>query len=109
MCVGALAEVETPDLPDTLGGVPDSKSDSRSKRRKLADRLLLAIEIISVISLVGILVNGLGLLRELNQEVAQALNPVTPTPTPLVMAVVLPSGHTPPDAHGNRQPNEAGI
>ncbi|OGO23118.1 MAG: hypothetical protein A2Y54_10290 [Chloroflexi bacterium RBG_16_51_16] len=107
--LASLPEVETPDLSDTLGGVPDSKSDSRSKRRKLADRLLLAIEIISVISLVGILVNGLGLLRELNQEVAQALNPVTPTPTPLVMAVVLPSGHTPPDAQGNTQPNEAEI
>ena len=107
--LASLPEVETPDLSDTLGGVPDSKSDSRSKRRKLADRLLLAIEIISVISLVGILVNGLGLLRELNQEVAQALNPVTPTPTPLVKAVVLPSGHTPPDAQGNTQPNEAEI
>ena len=107
--LASLPEVETPDLSDTFGGVPDSKNDSRSKRRKLADRLLLAIEIISVISLVGILVNGLGLLRELNQEVAQALNPVTPTPTPLVMAVVLPSGHTPPDAQGNTQPNEAEI
>jgi sortase A len=27
------------------------------------------------------------------------------TPTPLVMAVVLPSGHTPPDAQGNTRPN----
>ncbi len=107
--LASLPEVETPDLSGTLSDVADSKSDSRSKRRKLADRLLLAIEIISVISLVGILVNGLGLLRELNQEVAQALNPLTPTPTPLVMAVVLPSGHTPPDAQGNTQPNEAEI
>jgi len=105
----AMPEVETPDHPDNPSDGTDSKSSSLSKKRKLADRLLLAIEIIAVISLVGILVNGLGLLRDLNHEVAQALNPVTPTPTPLVMAVVLPSGHTPPDAQGNTQPNEAEI
>jgi sortase A len=104
-----LPEVDTPDLSDTPGDIPKSKGESRIKTRKFTDRMLLAIEIIAVISLVGILVNGLGLLRELNQEVAQALNPVTPTPTPLVMAVVLPSGHTPPDAQGNTQPNEAEI
>jgi len=55
------------------------------------------------------LLNGLGLLRTLNAEVVAALNPVTPTPTPLVMAVVLPSGHTPPDAQGNTAPNESEI
>jgi sortase A len=51
----------------------------------------------------------MGLLRTLNSEVAAALNPFTPSPTPLVMAVVLPSGHTPPDANGNTTPNEAEI
>jgi sortase A len=56
-----------------------------------------------------VLVSGLGLLRDLNKEVAAALNPATPTPTPLVMAVVLPSGHTPPDNPGNTAPNEAEI
>ena len=79
------------------------------KRRRLMDRLLLAIEIFAVIGLAGILLSGLGMLRDLNNEVAAALNPVTPTPTPLVMAVVLPSGHTPPDAQGNTRPNDAEI
>ena len=59
--------------------------------------------------MVGVLLSGFGLLRNLNAEVAAALNPETPTPTPLVMAVVLPSGHTPPDAQGNTRPNEAEI
>lgn len=57
----------------------------------------------------AVLINGFGLLRTLNQEVVNALNPQTTTPTPLVMAVVLPSGHTPPDANGNTAPNEAEI
>jgi sortase A len=78
-------------------------------RRKFMDRALVIIEVLAVLGLVGVLVSGLGLLRDLNKEVASALNPVTPTPTPLVMAVILPSGHTPPDAQGNTAPNEAEI
>jgi sortase A len=78
-------------------------------RRKWMDRILLAVEILAVIGLIAVLLNGLGLLRTLNTEVAAALKPETVTPTPLVMAVVLPSGHVPPDAQGNTRPNEAEI
>lgn len=78
-------------------------------RRKFLDRLLLGVEILAVVGLVAIILNGVGLLQTLNNEVAAALNPSTPTPTPLVMAVVLPSGHTPPDANGNSRPNDAEI
>jgi sortase A len=81
----------------------------RVRRRTFADRLLLVVEILAVVGLAGVLLNGFGLLRTLNQEVAAALRPETPTPTPLVMAVVLPSGHTPPDAQGNTRPNESEI
>jgi sortase A len=77
--------------------------------RHFLDSALLAIEILAVIGLIGVLLNGLGLLRTLNQEVAAALRVETPTPTPLIMAVVLPGGHTPPDASGNTRPNEAEI
>jgi sortase A len=49
------------------------------------------------------------MLRDLNREVAAALRPPTAAPTPLLMAVVLPSGHTPPDPQGNTGPNEAEI
>lgn len=78
-------------------------------RRKLIDRLLLGIEILAAVGLIVVLANSFGMLRTLNTEVANALNPVTPTATPLVMAVVLPSGHKPPDANGNTAPNEAEI
>lgn len=78
-------------------------------RRRIMDRILLAVEVLAVVGIIGVLMSGFGLLQDLNREVAAALNPVTPTPTPLVMAVVLPSGHTPPDAQGNTRPNEAEI
>ncbi|HEY6072559.1 MAG TPA: class D sortase [Anaerolineales bacterium] len=93
--------VET--LPEGEGAAP------QAPRRRWMDRVLLVVEVLAVLGLVGILLSGLGLLRDLNREVAAALNPATPTPTPLVMAVVLPSGHTPPDANGNTRPNEAEI
>jgi len=94
------------DTPEKSG---DPLQVPATKRRRLMDRLLLAIEVFAVIGLVGILMSGLGMLHDLNNEVALALHPVTPTPTALVMAVVLPSGHTPPDAQGNTRPNDAEI
>jgi sortase A len=107
---------ELPDISDSSSSVLDTPEQASSqpeeavkKSRKLMDRVLLGIEILAVVGLLGVLVSGLGLLRELNKEVAAALNPETVTPTPLVMAVVLPSGHTPPDAQGNTRPNEAEI
>lgn len=89
--------VET--LDETVDQVPVSR------RRRVMDRLLLAVEVLAVVGLVGVLISGFGLLRDLNEEVASALIQETLTPTPLVMAVVLPSGHTPPDAQGNTRPN----
>jgi sortase A len=94
---------------DTLEGAGDQPQVQVSTRRRVFDRLLLAVEVLAVMGLVGVLVSGFGILRELNEEVASALIQETFTPTPLVMAVVLPSGHTPPDAFGNTRPNDAEI
>ncbi len=96
---------------DTAEGTDSSAGQvpAANPRRKFMDRLLLAVEIIAVLGLLAVIVNGMGLLRTLNNEVADALTQATITPTPLVMAVVLPSGHTPPDANGNSAPNEAEI
>jgi len=95
---------------DTASGTESSPEPALiNPRRKFLDRLLLGVEILAVVGLVAIILNGVGLLQTLNNEVVAALNPSTPTPTPLVMAVVLPSGHTPPDANGNTRPNEAEI
>ncbi len=83
--------------------------EKSSRRKGFFDRLLLFVEIVAVIGLVVILANGINLVKTLNQEVVRALTPATPIPTPLIVAVVLPSGHTPPTASGGTQPNEAEI
>jgi sortase A len=99
--------------PDVLAGsapVVDTIEETTdppqvSRRRKVLDRILLGIEVLAVVGLVGVLISGFDILRDLNEEVASALIQETFTPTPLVMAVVLPSGHTPPDEQGNTRPN----
>ena len=70
----------------------------RSKRRTWLDRMLFIVEAAAVVGLVFVVFNGLNIMRDLNQEVAAVLEQPTLTPTPLIKAVVLPSGHTPPKA-----------
>ncbi len=98
-----------PIVDTTEASQPTLEVAPANPRRKLMDRLLLGVEVLAVVGLLAVLVNGFGLLQTLNTEVVSALNPMTVTPTPLVMAVVLPSGHTPPDAQGNTAPNVAEI
>jgi sortase A len=73
------------------------------------DGILLIIEICAVIGLLLLMLNGVEILRDLNVQVSEALVQPTLTPTPLIMAVVLPSGHTPPNSPGGASPNEAEI
>lgn len=96
-------------IVETLEETTDQPQVPVSRRRRALDRILLVIEVLAVVGLVGVLISGFGVLRALNEEVASALIQETFTPTPLVMAVVLPSGHTPPDAQGNTRPNIAEI
>jgi sortase A len=96
---------ESAPVVETLEETTDQTQVPASKRRRIIDRVLLAVEVLAVVGLFGVLISGFGILRDLNAEVASALIQETLTPTPLVMAVVLPSGHTPPDAQGNTRPN----
>ena len=75
--------------------------------REGASKLLLGVEVAAVLGLLFVLFSGVGALRSLNQEVSAARLPASPTP--LITAVVLPSGHTPPTAPGGAQPNESEI
>ncbi len=84
-------------------------SDRERRRKRFFDRILLAVEVLAIIGLAFILLNGAGLIQELNQQVAAALVQPTLTPTPLISAVVLPSGHTPPNSEGGARFNEAEI
>ena len=90
---------------DSLQAVPldagplleDEYAPRRPNRARLIlDRLLILIEIAAVAGLAYIIWNGVNIMRGLNAEVATVLEQPTPSPTPLISAVVLPSGHTPP-------------
>lgn len=89
----------------------ESVQENVSKKRKkwIGDGFLLLVEILAVVGLIFVLFNGLDILQELNREVASALEQPTLTPTPLVQAIVLPSGHTPPNTEGGSQFNKAEI
>jgi sortase A len=82
---------------------------ARPKRKTWFDRLLLLVEVAAVAGLIFIMYSAFGMLRNLNAEVSSALEQPALTPTAIISAVVLPSGHTPPTSAGGAQPNEAEI
>ncbi|OGO46521.1 MAG: hypothetical protein A2Z30_07290 [Chloroflexi bacterium RBG_16_64_43] len=92
--------------PEDDGQITPAKQ-AAPRSRHVLDRLLLFIEVGAAIGLALVLINGAGLLDRLNREVSSALGRTTPTP--LITAVVLPSGHTPPNSPGGAQPNQDEI
>jgi sortase A len=78
------------------------------KLRLFLDRFLFIVEIAAVVGLAFVILNGMNVLRSLNREVAAVLEVAQPTATPIISAVVLPSGHTPP-RDGVTRFNEAEI
>ena len=98
------------ELVTTAGDEDEApRYEGRSRSRRIFDGLLLFVEIAAVLILVFVLFNGFEVLRTLNEEVASALVQPTMTPTPLIIAAVLPSGHTSPDSPGGARPNDAEI
>ncbi len=81
----------------------------RARIRQLFDGILLLVEVSAVIALGYVLLNGFQAIRNLNRESAEVQRLPTLTPTPLIVAVVLPSGHIPPDARGITRPNNEEI
>ena len=74
--------------------------------RKWRDRFLLLIEVSAIAGLVLIFIRVQQSRIETNQTAAVALPALpTPEPTPLINAIVLPSGHRPPIAPGGAAPN----
>jgi sortase A len=103
------------DKPVGSGEIVFDQEDSQSKRkfgkilRSAFNRLLLWVEIAAVFGMLYVFFKGFGMLEMLNREVAEAIEVASPTTTPLITAVVLPSGHTPPTSPGGPAPNEAEI
>jgi len=90
---------------DDRPAVSPLRERAGNRRRKGLDTFLYAVEIIAVIGLLFIFING----ANLNTQVAGALEQPTPSPTPLFMAVVLPGGHVAPVAGQENRFNEAEI
>lgn len=82
-------------------------SGGRAIRR--IDIFLLIVEILAVIAVVILIGRGSSILQTLNEEASRAFSVPTVTPTALIQAVVLPGGHTAPDAVGNAVFNESEI
>jgi len=106
---GSLDDLHSTMLPDEEKLAPEIGTSRRSVIRRILDGSLLLVEVAAIVGFLFILFNGVNLIRELNQEVAAALEQPTLTPTPLIVAIVLPSGHTPPNLAGGTRPNEAEI
>lgn len=96
---------------DSLLEAPPRVRAPRGIIRRILDFLLLVVEVGAVVGLAYVIYNGSNILRELNQEVAAVMANSLPTftPTPIIRALVLPSGHTPPTSLDGGQPNEEEI
>ena len=105
--VSVIPDLDTPALGELRSDwvMEDEEQSSKPRRRRFFDGLLLVVEVLAVLGLVFVLFNRLEVIQELNQEVAYALELPTLTPTPIIKAVVLPSGHTPPNSEGGSRFN----
>ena len=105
--VGEMTAIEELGNLSTL--VPKRKRDYTDKPRTWLDRVLLFAEFLAVIALAAVVISFLSTLGSFNKNVAASLQQPTLEPTPIIQAVVLPDGHTPPTSPGGARPNEAEI
>lgn len=87
---------------------------AQARQRTLRDRLLLGIEIAAGLGLAVLVVFAALTIRDINQasaaeQAAELSSMPTLAPTPLITAVVLPGGHTPPTDPGGARPNYAEV
>jgi sortase A len=87
----------------------DSLSAWEIFRVRFADKTFLLVEIIVIVALIYVVYNGLGLIKDVNQNSVTDLRLPTLTATPLIWNVVLPSGHTPPTSPGGARFNDEEI
>jgi len=92
-----------------LADEEETPSQPKQPLKRFLNRALVVVEVAAAVGFLYVLLSGAGALKRLNAEVAEALSLGEPVPTPLITAVVLPSGHTPPTSPGGAQPNEAAV
>jgi sortase A len=93
------------------GSSPGRKKarDIRVPHRTWLGYVLFVLESLAVTGIIAIVVSSLSTLDIINRSVSAALIQPTLEPTPMIQAVVLPDGHTPPNRPGGAKPNEAEI
>lgn len=98
------------------GKAATDEKRSRFAPRKIANHLLLVVEIAAVAGFLWAIFSLWDTRSELNQELAQvqrseaaAVALPTPTATPVIDLVVLPGGHRPPVDGRAPEPGEAGY
>lgn len=90
-------------------GKKETIENHEPKKNRKIDGVLFVIEILAVIGIVVMFIMSSQILQHLNQAASDAFVLPTLTPTPIIQLVVLPGGHTPPDASGNTLFNESEI
>ncbi len=105
-----VAARSTSAAPARTGSRYSAVIESPERRRRgirwdwVWDKFLLILEVIAFLGFVAVIVQ-LGLtMSAINEESRGQHVAPTPTPTPVIGVVVLPGGHTPPDAQGHSQP-----
>lgn len=86
--------------------LPSDASSSPPQAKGPLDRLLLFLEIGAAIVLGFVILQFVFRLQEINRDSLALVFSGTPSSTPLITAVVLPSGHTPPTSPGGAGPND---
>jgi sortase A len=94
---------------DQLQGDPSATPAESSRLRQTAGSILYVLEISAVLFFVFIFISGMVSFRKLNSISLTNFSALSASPTPLIRAVVLPSGHTPPTSPGGARFNKEEI
>lgn len=97
------------DLKSWLSAEQIKNKDQKRLPRTWLDGVLFAAECLAVIALISVTISVLSTLGTLNRTIAVSFQQPALAPTPMIRAVVLPDGHTPPTGPGGARPNEAEI
>lgn len=91
-------EWNTVDIFDNKLVLGTRSGHTSESRRTWLDYVLAGMEFVAIMGIVAIVISNLAALDTLNRNVSAALLQPTLAPTPMVQAVVLPDGHTPPNS-----------
>jgi len=102
---GDASTVPDHPLSATMRSAPPRVRRARPvKWRWVRDQFLLFVEILAIVGLLFIVARMSITVRQINEESRIVQVVPTVTPTPVIKAFVLPSGHTPPDSNQGSKP-----